>query len=106
MFTVAPISPSLEWVPFVLKSTSWGSQLEWPQEVICFLEVWADCMDFVDQVFKGSNAVLAQTFLNQTVIGEGNSLLVDFSKTSFVDQSSNCFSGRISELVNNYPKAT
>ena len=80
----------------MLESSPGSSQFEWPQEVICFLEVWADFVDFVDQIFKRCNSVLPQTLLDQAVIGEGNSLLVDFSETSFVDQSADGFSGRIS----------
>lgn len=72
-------------MPFVLESTSGSPQLERPQEVVCLLKVPTYRVNLVDQVLQGSDAVLAQTVLDQAVIGEGNSLLVDFPVPSLVD---------------------
>jgi len=34
------------------KSTEWGGELEWPQEVVGFLEFWSTGDDFMDEVLN------------------------------------------------------
>jgi len=70
------------------ETTSWVAELEWPQEVRRLLEVGSNGVDFVDQVFHADNAVLAQVILDQLVVCQSNSLLVDLSVSSLVDQLS------------------
>jgi hypothetical protein len=52
LFSVSPISSSLEGVSLLSETSSWGSKLEWPQEVVGFLEVWADSGDFINQILN------------------------------------------------------
>lgn len=68
------------------ESTSRVGQLEWPQEVAGLLEVGSDSVDLVDQVFNTDDAVLAKVVLNQLVVGQSDSLLVDLSISSLVDE--------------------
>lgn len=63
-------------------------QLEWPQEVVSLLEVRTDGVDFVDQVIDRQDTVLTQMFFNYLVVGQSNSLLVDLTVTSLVNQLS------------------
>jgi len=77
------------------ETTSWVAELEWPQEVRCLLEVGSDSVDLVDQVFHADNAELAQVVLNQLVVGQSNSLLVDLSVSSLVDQLSDGLQVRV-----------
>ena len=63
-------------------------QLEWPQEVVSLLEVRTDSVDFVDQVIDGQDTVLTQMFFDNLVVRQSNSLLVDLTETSLVDQLS------------------
>lgn len=63
-------------------------QVEWPQEVVDLLEVWTDSVDLVDQVLHGDNTVLAQSSLDDLVVRQSNSLVVDLTETSLVDQLS------------------
>lgn len=69
-----------------LESTGRVGQLERPEEVAGLLEVWSDSKDLVDQVFHANNAVLAKVVLDQLVVGQGNSLLVDLSISSLVNE--------------------
>lgn len=61
-------------------------QLEGPEEVGGLLEVGADGVDLVDEILHADNAVLAEVLLNDRVVSEGNTLLVDLSVTALVDK--------------------
>lgn len=63
-------------------------QLEWPQEVVSLLEVRTDSVKLMDQVINGQDTVLTQMLFDDLVVGQGNSLLVDLTVTSLVDQLS------------------
>ena len=104
MFSISPVSSSLEGMSLLGKSTSWSSEFEWPNEVVGFLEMWANGVDFVDQIFEGGNSVLAESVLDESVVGERDSLLVDFTETSFINEFANSFTRWISILFNLYPK--
>mmetsp|Transcript_60618 Transcript_60618/g.69214 ORF Transcript_60618/g.69214 Transcript_60618/m.69214 type:complete len:220 (-) Transcript_60618:34-693(-) len=76
-------------------SSSGSAQFEWPQEVVSFLEVRSTGENFVDQIFNADDTVLAQNFFDDTVVGEGESLSVELTVTSLVDQISDGLEGRI-----------
>jgi hypothetical protein len=67
-------------------TTRWVGQLEWPQEVVGLLEVWTNGVDLVDQVLNGDDTELTKGFLNDGVFRQWDSLLVDLTVTSLVDQ--------------------
>lgn len=50
------------------------------------LEVGTDGEDLVDQVLHAYDAVLAETGLNQRVVSESNTLLLNLSVSTLVDQ--------------------
>jgi hypothetical protein len=97
LLSVSPISTSLEGVPLGGKTSSGGSKLEGPQEVVGFLEVSADGVDLVDKVFNGVDVLLVQGLGDDFVIGKRNSLLVDLAETSLQDEFSDGFPRRIAE---------
>lgn len=68
------------------ETTSWVGKLEWPEEVGGLLEVGADGVDLVDEVLHADNAVLAEVLLDDLVVGERNTLLVDLAVTALVDK--------------------
>jgi len=68
------------------EATGGRGQLEGPQEVGGLLEVGADGVDLVDQVLDADDAVLAEVLLDQVVVGDGQTLLVDLSVTALVDE--------------------
>jgi len=59
--------------------------------------VSTDRVNFTDQVFNADYVVFAKFLLNNFICGEGNSLLVDLTVTSLIDQLRNSGSGRITE---------
>lgn len=69
-----------------VEATSGVGELEGPQEVVGLLEVGANGVDLVDKILHADNAVLAEVLLNDLVVGEGNTLLVDLSVTALVDE--------------------
>ena len=69
-------------------TTRWVRQLEWPQEVVGLLEVWTNGDQLVDQVVNGHDTELTEVSLDDGVVREGNSLLVDLTVTSLVNQLS------------------
>ncbi|CAY86763.1 EC1118_1P2_0870p [Saccharomyces cerevisiae EC1118] len=70
-------------------TTRWVGQLEWPQKVVSLLEVWTNSDDFVNQIVNGQDTILTQVGFDDSIVGQWNSLLVDLTETSLVDQLSN-----------------
>ena len=68
------------------ESTVGVGELEGPEEVGSLLEVGADGVDLVDEIFNTDNAVLAKVLLNNGVVSKSNALLVDLSVTTLVDE--------------------
>lgn len=68
------------------EATGGVGQLEGPQEVVGLLEVGANSVDLVDQILHADNAVLAEVLLDDLVVGEGNTLLVDLAVTALVQE--------------------
>ena len=64
-------------------------QLERPQEVIGLLEVGSDGHDLVNEVLHANDAELAEMILDELVIGERDSLLVNLAIATLVDQFAN-----------------
>ena len=95
MFSVTPISSSLERMSLLGESSSRASELEWPEEVVGLLKVGATVLDFVYEVFDTSDSVLAEGSFNEGVVGQGNSLFIDLSVSSLVDKFLNGLSGRV-----------
>jgi hypothetical protein len=50
-------------VPLLLEATQRRLQLEWPEEVVGLLEVWADAQDLMDKVLNADDVVLSQTLI-------------------------------------------
>lgn len=68
------------------ESTGWVGELEWPEEVGGLLEVWSDGVNLVDQILHADDTVLAEGLLDDSVVGKGNTLLVDLSVSTLVDE--------------------
>jgi hypothetical protein len=68
------------------ESTSGGRELEGPEEVGGLLEVGADGVELVDEVLDADNAVLAKVLLDDLVVRERETLLVDLSVAALVDE--------------------
>lgn len=69
-----------------VEATVGVGQLEGPEEVVGLLEVGADGVDLVDQILHADDAVLAEVLLDDLVVGEGDTLLVDLAVTALVQE--------------------
>ena len=70
----------------LLNSTVWGVELEWPKEVVGFLELWSDGDDLVDKVLHAVDAMLSEDTSDDAVISEWNSGSIDLTVTSLVNE--------------------
>jgi len=70
-------------------------ELEWPQEVRCLLEVGAGGGDLVDEVFNREDIELAEGFLDDGVVGEGDALLGHLAMSTLIDQLADRFEIRL-----------
>lgn len=68
------------------EATGGVGQLEGPEEVGGLLEVGADGEDLVDEILHADNAVLAEVLLDDGVVGKSDTLLVDLSVSTLVDE--------------------
>jgi len=78
----------------VLESTEGRVQFERPQEVVGFLEVCTASVDFVDEIFNTDDVLVSEALLDDGVISQWDTLLVDLSVSSFVDEVGDGFQGR------------
>ena len=77
------------------ESTSRIAQLEWPQKVTSLFKIRPHSNNLMDQVLHTDDAKFAQLLLNDLVIGEGYTLLVDLSVAALVDEVANGFDTRV-----------
>jgi len=68
------------------EATRWVAELEGPEEVAGLLEVGANSVDLVDQVFHAHDTELAQLLFDDRVVGKRNALLLDLAITPLVDE--------------------
>ena len=71
--------------------TSRVAQLEWPQKVTSLFEIRPHSNNLMDQILHTNDAKLAQLLLDDLVIGEGYTLLVDLSVATLVDEVADGF---------------
>lgn len=68
------------------EATGGVAQLEGPEKIGGLLEIGADGIDLVDEIFDAHEAVLAQIILDKLVIGQGDPLLIDLAVATLVDE--------------------
>ena len=66
------------------------------------LEVRSSREDLVDEVLDGEDVELAESLLNDLVVGEGNALLVDLAVAALVDELPNSLQVRLATKFNEY----
>ena len=70
-------------------------ELEGPKEVRSLLEVRTDSRNFVNKIFNTDDVVLAERLFNNRVISDGDTLLVNLSISTLVDQTTNGLQVRV-----------
>jgi hypothetical protein len=68
------------------EATGWVAELEWPEEVGGLLEVGANGVDLVNEILHADNAELSEVLLDDGVVGEGHTLLVNLGVSTLVDE--------------------
>ncbi|GER26952.1 hypothetical protein STAS_02625, partial [Striga asiatica] len=63
IFPITGITTLNIMVPLLLQSTQRSLQLEWPQEVVSFLEVGSHSQNLMNKILHADNAMLAQSLL-------------------------------------------
>jgi hypothetical protein len=96
-FSISPVTSLLERMSFVVESALGGVELKGPEEVVGFLEMRTTGDEFVDQFFDRLNTDSAQTLLNDFIGSKRDSLLIDLSVSSLVDQIRNEVSGGVAK---------
>lgn len=87
LFSVSVGTETLgEGVSLLLESTVWGVELEWPEEVVGFLEFWSNSDDLVNKILNTVNTVSSEGSSNDAVVGEWNSLSIDLTISSLVNE--------------------
>jgi len=87
VLSVAQVTTLNEMSEFSRSETTSGvAELEWPQEIGGLLEVGTDSENLVDQILHADNTVLAQASLDYGVVSQSNSLLLDLSVTTLIDE--------------------
>lgn len=82
-----------EGVSLYLESAERRAELEWPEEVIGFLELRAAGDELVDEVLNAVDAMASELTSDDAVVGEGNSTSVDSAVSSLIDQLGDGVSG-------------
>lgn len=85
----------LEVSELLAEATLGGGQLDGPQEVGGLLEVGTAGEDLVHEILHAHNIVLAQTLLDDGVVGQGHSLAVQLAEASLVDEVSDRLKVRV-----------
>jgi len=71
-------------------------EFEGPEEVGDGLEVGADGVDLVDDILNAGDAELAKAVLDEFIVGDGQTLLVDLSVATLVDELADGLQVRVS----------
>lgn len=74
-------------ITFVFPATERVAEFEGPQKVVGFFEVRTASIDFVNEIFNADDVVLFQRFRDDVVVTQSNSLLVNLTVSTFVDQA-------------------
>jgi hypothetical protein len=87
LLTITQVTALDKMFEFASAETAVGRrELEGPEKVGSLLEVRADSVDLMDKILDGDDSILAQVLLNKLVIGQGDSLAINLSVATLVDQ--------------------
>jgi len=96
LFSVTEVTSLDKVVGDFSPASSWAGKFDWVQVVVDSLEVFADGVDFVDQIFDAVDTIFAHGFFDDVVVGDLDPLSVNLDGTSFVDHVLDGFLGWVS----------
>ena len=87
LLAVTSIATLDEVVDLLHKPATGAGELEGPEESVGLLEVAADGVDLVDEVLNADDAAgLAESALDDSVVGDGDALAAELGKATLVDE--------------------
>lgn len=96
MLAISGGSTLVEMQKLLLETSSGAVQLEGPQEVVGLLEVRPDGEDLVNEILHTDDALILKLTLDDRIVCQGNTLLVNLSESSLVDKLTHRLQVRIS----------
>ena len=86
LLSVSESTKSLsETVSLDFPSSSWSTELEWPQEVVNLSEVWSTGGDLVNDIFHACDTEGTEVLSNDAVVGEWDSSSLNLTVSSGID---------------------
>lgn len=76
-------------VSLLLDSTSWRVESEWEEEIVDLFEFRSKVVNLIDDVLDALDAVLSESLFDDLVLDQWDSLSVELSISSLVNQSLN-----------------
>lgn len=95
LLTVAPGAALLVGMTLLLEALFRGRELDGPQEVVGLLEVRAAGSDLMDEVLNTNDSVFAQDFLNDAVVGQGDTSALNLAAATLVNEFGDGPSGEV-----------
>ena len=71
-----------------LNSSSWRVESEWEEEVVNLLEFWSEAQNLIDDILDAFDAVTSESLLDDLILDQRDSLSVELSVSSLVDERS------------------
>lgn len=85
-FSVSPDTTVVVRMSLGSKTLFGRVKFEWPEEVVSLLEVGSEGDNLVDKVLNADESVLSEGVFNNTVISKRDSLSVDLTISSLVNE--------------------
>ena len=83
-------------------ATGGVGELKRPQAVVRLLEVGAGGEDLVDEIFDREDVVLAKCLLDDLIVRERDTLLIDFAVATLVDELTDRFQVGLAASLSNF----
>jgi hypothetical protein len=84
--TVTGVTTFVKVNEFGFETTKRGRKFERVEEVVGLFEAATTREDLVNEILHAGNSMFAKCFVNHQIISQGNTLLVNFSETTFVNE--------------------
>jgi len=86
VFTVSGVSSFLEVNGLLFITSPWWVQLEGPQKFVRTFEMLSDGVNLMDEIFNTDDPLVLELLLDETIVGDRDSLSSDLEEPAFVDE--------------------
>jgi len=81
---------------FLLEPALGIGKFERPEEVVRIPEVWSACVNLMNEIFNTDDVLITKYLFNHTVISDRDTLAINLSKSSLVNEVLDGFEVRVS----------